>query len=143
MIFPRLVDLMVDTVLPDWPVLTPATRMEVLGNCTTFVHRQLKFAPLYVRLGTRVLLMAFRIYAILRLGPWPLAWAKREERVKVLAEFSSLPFPIVAGLERLLRSMTILTFLEEPLVLAALGEPTAAERQTTFRAKRQEMMNRK
>jgi hypothetical protein len=136
----RFVDVMVDAVLPEWPVLTPQDRFQVLRNCSEFVQRQLNLAPIYIRFGALVLFVAFRLYAILRLGPWPLTWCDRRELARALTKFSSLHLPMASTLERLFRSMTLLVFLEEPLVLAALGETTAEMRQAAFRAKRQELM---
>ena len=73
------------------------------------------------------LFIAFSLYA--PFGP--------RDAGRALTSFSALPLPLVAGLERLLRASTMLAFFEHPLVLTALGEPTPAERQQTFRALRQ------
>ena len=53
--------------------------------------------------------------------------------------FSALPLPMVYGLERLLRSATLLVYFEQPEILVALGEDTIASRQTHFRMKRQNL----
>ena len=40
---------------------------------------------------------------------------------------------MVTGLERVLRSMTVLVFFENPVVLAAVGEMSASQRQNVYR----------
>jgi hypothetical protein len=124
---------LIDALLPDWPALTAADRAEVLRHTTEFMGRQIALAPFHIRLGFGGLLLAFRCYSLVRLGSPNLA--SRAARNKTLAEFSAL-LPLASGLERLLRSMTVLVFLEEPIVLAALGEPTGADRQSEYRRRR-------
>jgi hypothetical protein len=121
---------MIDALLPDWPVLAPATRTIVLSHCISFVRAQLALAPFHIRFGFRVLFIAFSVYALLTAGPF----AKRASRAAALTAFSALPLPLVAGLERLLRAATMLAFFDEPLVLAALGEDTPLNRQQAYRA---------
>jgi hypothetical protein len=65
-----------------------------------------------------------------------LGLASRQALAVALTAFSTLPFPMVAGLERVLCSITLLACFEDLGVLAALGEDTPAMRQQAFRAKR-------
>jgi hypothetical protein len=120
-------DRTIAALVPDWPALPPAERTEVIASCTGFVRAQIGLAPFHIRFGFRVLFIAFSLYAPFR----------SEGAGQALTSFSALPLPLVAGLERLLRASTLLAFFEHPLVLRALGEPTPAERQQTFRAVRQ------
>ncbi len=119
-------DRTIAALIPDWPPLPPAERADVVAECTRFVRAQLGLAPFHIRFGFRVLFIAFSLYALFSSEPG-----------RALTSFSALPLPLVAGLERLLRASTMLAFFEHPLVLKALGEPTPAERQQTFRAVRQ------
>jgi hypothetical protein len=125
-------DRTIAALIPDWPVLPPAQRGEVIAACTRFVRAQLGLAPFHIRFGFRVLFTAFLMYASFRCGLFPSVAA----RAQALTSFSALPLPLVAGLERLLRASTMLAFFEHPLVLGALGEPASAERQQTFRGLR-------
>jgi hypothetical protein len=120
----QTLEAMVDAVLPDWPPLASEIRAEVSGNVAAFVSRELDFAPLQMSLGLHVLLSAFRLYAFARLGPHRLEHFSRAEREKALMGFSSLRLPMAPGLERFLRSLSILAYLEHPVVLKALGEDT-------------------
>jgi hypothetical protein len=129
----RVLYWLVDALLPGWPALTVPDRAEVLRHTTWFIGRQISLAPFHIRLGFRGLLLAFRCYALVRLGS--LKSAPRGARSKALAEFSVL-LPMASGLERVLRSTTMLVFLEEPVVLAALGEPACADRQSEYRRRR-------
>ena len=118
----QMLEAMVDAVLPDWPPLPSETRAEVSRNAAAFVSRELDLAPLQISLGFHALLSAFRLYAFVRLGPRRLDHVSRAEREKALSGFSSLRLPMAPSLERLLRSLTILAYLEDPAVLKALGE---------------------
>jgi hypothetical protein len=119
-------------LVPDWPVLPPTDRTQIVTACTRFVRAQLGLAPFHIRFGFRVLFLAFQAYTPFRAGLFPNAAG----RARALASFSALPLPLVAGLERLLRASTMLAFFDHPLVLKALREDTPAERQQTFRSLR-------
>ncbi len=125
-------DRTIAALVPDWPVLPAADRALVTAVCIGFVRSQLHLAPFHIRFGFRVLFAAFAVYALFRAGPF----AGPQARARALSAFSSLPLPLVAGLERLLRASTMLAFFDHPLVLAALNEPIPARRQEEFRALR-------
>jgi hypothetical protein len=108
-------DATIDSLLPDWPALADADRRLVCRHCATFVRRQIALAPAHIRLGVRLLFALFIAFAALRLA--------RADSV-ALAKFASFGPAPFAGLERVLRSMTLLAFLEHPAVRAA----AAAER---------------
>ena len=127
-----MLDRTIAALVPDWPVLPPTERAEVITACISFVRAQLGLAPFHIRFGFRILFSAFLIYAPFRAG----LFANAAARARALTSFSALPLPLVAGLERLLRASTILAFFDHPLVLRALGEPLPAERQQAFRALR-------
>lgn len=120
------------SLLPDWPPLDPAQRTAVTARCASFVRQQLHLAPHHVRVGVRTLFAVYRCFALLRHGFHPSTSARAES----LAAFSALPFPMFFGLERVLRSMSLLCYFEQPEVLTALGEQTIVERQLEFRRRR-------
>jgi hypothetical protein len=122
----------IDAVIPDWPELGLPERIEVSAHCAGFVRAQLRLAPFHIRVGFNTLFIAYSLYTLLRAGPY----APRSARADALASFSTLPLPMVAVVERILRSMTMLVFFEEPAVLVALGEDTVVARHAAFRAKR-------
>lgn len=128
----------VDALLPDWPPLDESARREVLAECTGFVRGQIRRAPFHVRSGLRVLFAAYAVYAFLRAGPF----TRRDRLAWALGRFSALPLPMVAMLERALRSMVLLAFFEQNVVLAALGEETPGMRQASFRAKRADLADK-
>ena len=120
----QTLEVMVDAVLPDWPPLPSETRAKVSRNVAAFVSLNLDHAPLQIRLGFHALLSAFRLYALTRLGPRRLEHVSPAEREKALTGFSSLRLPMAPNLERILRSLTMLAYLEDPAVVKALGEGT-------------------
>lgn len=123
-------DKVIDAVLPDWPVLPPASRIEVSAQCARFVRAQLALAPFHIRAGFAVLFASFRVYLLLTGGPLP----SRAALGNGLTKFSALPLPLVAGLERLLRAATMLAYFDAPAVLDAMGEAGPAARQREYRA---------
>ena len=123
---------MILAVVPEWPVLGATDRSQVIESCMKTVRGQLRLAPLHIRVGFSVLLMTFEVFVLLTRGPF----VSLRSRSNALAKFSELPLPMVAGLERVLRSTVVLAFFEHPAVLAALGEDALALRQKAFRDKR-------
>jgi hypothetical protein len=125
----------VDTVaslIPDWPKMETKARAIIAARCATLVVRQVSLAPVHIRFGLWTLFVAYRVYALLRVGFSPAPSA----RASALAAFSELPLPMVFGLERALRSAALLFYFEQPEVLSTLGEQTVTVRQAVFRAKR-------
>lgn len=115
-------DLMVDALLPDWPALSAESRSSVSAHCAHFVHRQIALSPAHIRFGIRLLFTAFCMFASLRLGMRRLGSVSRERRAIALRAFALDQVPPFIALERVLRSMTVLAFLEHPDVLIAIGE---------------------
>ena len=118
----------IDALIPPWPELTVPVRAEVSAHCVGFVRAQLALAPFHIRAGFQLLFLAFCLHALLR----PV-----RGRDRALMKFSRQPLPMVAGVERLLRAATMLAFFDHPLVMAAIGETPANERQRIFRARRE------
>ena len=110
-------DRTIDSLLPEWPPLTAAERAVVHRQCTTFARRQISLAPAHIRLGLRCLFIAFVAFAAAR----AVLRGSAPSRVdaEALTAFASLGPGACAGLERALRSMTVLSFLEHPSVVAA------------------------
>jgi hypothetical protein len=124
----------IDALLPEWPTLPPAFRVLVSAHCARFVRRQIALAPAHIRLGIYALFIMFWIFATIRLGMRPLNSLPRERRAAALRTFALDQVPAFAALERILRSMTAVAFLEHPNVVKAVGEaglaatsPTASE----------------
>ena len=115
-------DATIDALLPEWPALPPERRASVSAHCTRFVRRQIVLAPAHIRIGVHVLFMAFCTFAFLRLGMRRLDTVPREQRIAALRAFALERAPPLVALERLLRSMTMIAFLEHPDVLSAIGE---------------------
>ena len=113
----------IDSLLPDWPSLSPAARVIVSRHCSAFVRRQISLAPAHIRMGVWMLFIVFMTFAMLRsAAPGSLSGGAD---AAALTTFSSLGPAAFSGLERVLRSMTLLAFLEHPSVLAAMGEEPA------------------
>lgn len=122
----------VAALVPDWPQLSPTELSEVAGACAAFVRAQVASAPFYVRSAFAILYFAFRIYAFAVSG----FAAKGKRLARALHGFSDLPVPFAAGLERLLRSSTVLAYFELPMVLAAMEESEVRILQQQYRARR-------
>jgi hypothetical protein len=120
-------DATIDALLPEWPALAPDSRVSISAYCARFVHRQIALSPAHIRFGVRVLFTAFCVFAFVRLGMRPLSSVPRERRAAALRAFALEQAPPFVALERVLRSLTVLAFLEHPDVLAAIDEkPPAA-----------------
>jgi hypothetical protein len=115
-------DQIVDALLPEWPILPPERRVSVSAHCVRFVRRQIALSPAHIRFGVRILFTAFCMFAFLRLGMQPLGAVSRERRAAALRVFATEQVPPFVALERVLRSMTVVAFLDHPDVLTAIGE---------------------
>ena len=109
-------DTTIESLLPEWPPLADTDRRAVSRHCAAFVRGQIALAPAHIRLGVRLLFALFIAFATLRLA--------RADGA-TLARFASFGPPPFAGLERVLRSMTLLAFLEHPAVRTAAAAAEA------------------
>src|SRR5947207_12989982 len=107
-----VLDAMIDALLPEWPALAPDCRASVSAHCARFVRRQIALSPAHIRFGVCVLFTAFRMFAFLHLGMRRLGSASRERRAAALRVFAHERVPAFVALERVLRSMTTVAFLE-------------------------------
>ena len=117
---PTVLDKTIDSLLPDWPSLPVAERAVVSRHCSAFVRRQISRAPAHIRMGVWLLLVIFMTFA--RVRSIMRGSLSAGSDAAALTTFSSLGPAAFAGLERILRSMTLLAFLEHPMVLSAIGE---------------------
>lgn len=115
-------DATIDALLPEWPALQPERRLSVSAHCAHFVRRQIALSPAHIRFGVRTLFTAFCAFAFLRLGMRPLVSVPRERRAAAMRAFALEQVAPFVALERVLRSMTVVAFLEHPDVLTAVGE---------------------
>src|SRR5262245_53593305 len=113
LIMPAL-DATIDALLPEWPALATECRASVSAHCTSFVRRMIALSPAHIRLGVRLLFAAFCTFAFVRLGMRPLGSVPRELRAAALRAFALEQVTPFVALERLLRSMTLVAFLEHP-----------------------------
>jgi hypothetical protein len=128
-------DEIVDTLLPEWPILRPERRASVSAHCARFVRRQIALSPAHIRFGIRLLFTAFCTFAFFRLGMRRFGSVSLERRAVALRAFAFEQVPVSIALERVLRSMTIVAFLEHPDVLTAISEdPNAASGTSTTHA---------
>jgi hypothetical protein len=123
-------DATIDALLPDWPVLQSERRLAISADCARFVRRQIALSPAHIRFGVRVLFAAFYAFAFVYLGLRPLGSVLRERRAAALSAFALEQVTPFVALERVLRSMTMVAFLEHPDVLAAISEEPSPESDT-------------
>lgn len=131
---------LVAALTPDEPALAAEERQAAQAAAADFLRRQLAIAPFHVRIGVR-LLAAVLFAAALAAGlgrpfatrelAWRRAFLDRAAR-------SSLP---VAMVVRLYRSLTLLAYLEQPAVRAALGADPVGARIAEHRAERRRQVS--
>jgi len=121
----RTLDAIIDALLPAWPPLPDESRTAVSAGCARFVRGQLALSPAHIRSGIGLMLGLFYVFAFFHTGMRPLPAVSRQERELAIATFARAGAPF-AALERVLRSMTLVAFLEHPDVVAAIGEPASA-----------------
>ena len=119
------VSLIVDTMLPEWPLLDMHSRSVVHNSTTAHVARALRLAPFHIRLGVGALSLVIGFaLLLLSLGPGRgAAWRSRADIFFALLQ--KLPGPFAAAV-RLYRSVTLLAFYEHPMVATLLMEQRRA-----------------
>jgi len=122
----RAFDAVIDALLPAWPPMPDESRRAVSAHCAHFVRGQIARSPAHIRTGIGLMLGLFYVFAFFHAGMRPLHAVPRQERALALAAFARTPAPPFAALERVLRSMTLVAFLEHPDVVAAIGEEASA-----------------
>lgn len=119
MAFDRLI---VETLLPTWPLLDHETWSSVASEATGSVGRAIAIAPYHVRVGVGVLSAAIGVLVtVISIGAGgPLVRAARAERLYGVLQ--RLPGP-AGSCVRLYRSMSLLAFYEHPAVAGQLMAP--------------------
>ncbi len=132
----RLLAPIIESMMPDWPVLDERDRAKAEQAALAHVQAVLRLAPLHIRAGVSVLACGFTAYAWLSgLGRGyrhrGVAW-----RADFLKRWSRLG-PPARSFERLMRSLTLLAALEHPVSRTALGleAPTVWRRQQRLKRK--------
>lgn len=115
-----MLDATIASLLPTWPTLEPSDRQAVSRHCTAFVRRQMSLAPAHIRLGLWLLYVTFVAFAALRAAGRGSLMPKAN--AADLSVFASLGPASFSGLERVLRSMTMLAYLEHPSVVSAVED---------------------
>lgn len=114
--------LIVETMLPDWPLLDRVSRDEVTRATIRAVTAAVKLAPLHIRLGVMSLSVPLGLLVLLA-GMGAGGPAVRAIRAARLYDCLQRCSGILSGVIRLYRSMTLLAFYEQPAVLLALQPP--------------------
>jgi hypothetical protein len=129
------------SLLPEWPAFDEPSRNAIHRAVTDFVVLELKACPSFVRLGVTALTVFFFTGSFVigfgrgygRRGP---AWQRRYLTVWRRLGRSAKSF------ERLMRSLTVLAFLDHPLVAAKLGIDDGQARQERHRSLRRDLIAR-
>jgi hypothetical protein len=114
---------LIDALVPRGLGVPEAERDSVLDEVARFVRAEGALAPLPIRLGLTALSLA--LLAWLGLG--------RRDREKALQQWDRLAGAPGRALTRLLRSLTLIAYLDHPLVRSRMGVATVPERQRHFR----------
>jgi hypothetical protein len=128
----RLLDAVVEAAIPDYPPLAANDTAAVRAHVLAFATQHFRAAPLQVRLAATVLLGLFAAYCWVSKGK-SLTALTAAERSAALSEFSRRTPPLFSGLERLVRSVSVLAYFEHPSVLASSGYETIEDRQRARR----------
>jgi hypothetical protein len=89
----------------------------VSAHCGRFVRRQIALSPAHIRFGVRALFAGLAVFAAFHGSARYRGASSRERRAASLRAFALEQVAALAALERLLRSMTAVAFLEHPDVL--------------------------
>jgi hypothetical protein len=114
---------LIDALVPRGLGVTEAERDSILDQVAGFVRAEGALAPLPIRLGLTALSLA--LLAWLGLG--------RRDREKALRRWDQLTGAPGRALTRMLRSLSLLAYLDHPLVRSRMGVATVPERQRQFR----------
>jgi hypothetical protein len=120
---------LIDALVPRGLGVPEAERESVLDEVAGFVRAEGALAPLPIRLGLAALSLA--LLAWLR----ALALARRD-RETALNHWDRLAGAPGRALTRMLRSLTLIAYLDHPLVRSRMGVGTVPERQRRFRGLR-------
>ncbi|MBB4200766.1 hypothetical protein GGD83_004595 [Rhodoblastus sphagnicola] len=120
--------IIIETMVPDWPLLDLRARDAAHARIANDVVTAISLAPLHVKIGVSVLSILLgamvRCLALTAGG----SLGRRNERAnRLYGLIQRLPGPM-AAVVRLYRSMTLLSYYEQPEIaqaLLALGETRA------------------
>ncbi len=111
--------IIVETVLPDWPLLNEQTRQEVYAAVTKHVGRAISAAPAHVRLGVFVIGVSLAIILKLIFVGASTRYERRLRADRLFQLLHKIPGP-AASVVRLYRSVSVLAFYEHSAVAPLL-----------------------
>jgi hypothetical protein len=118
---------LIDALVPRGLGVPEAERDSVLDQVAGFVRAEGALAPLPIRLGLTALSLALLAW----LGVLALGRRDREAALEYWDRFAGAPG---RALTRMLRSLTLIAYLDHPLVRSRMGVATVPERQRHYRA---------
>lgn len=115
----RLLRQIVRALVPSHPNLEPGTRDQVEVAVVDFVADQIGSLPSFMRVPYSVALVGFDWLAVLRFGrPYTRLGAAQSQRYVAL--WDGAPIGVFRDFVKLLRSCTLLAYLDHPLVMREL-----------------------
>lgn len=111
--------IIVETMLPSWPLLDRQTREAVAKATTAHVKRAIAAAPLHVNLAVGVLSFAIGLLLLVVCFGAGRGAVRQLKAERLYSFLQRLPGPTAAAV-RLYRSMSLLAFYEHPAVAPLL-----------------------
>ncbi len=129
-----IVEALVETFVPPFPILEDEARQRVLVDVTRFVAGQILNLPTYLRFPYRIGLFAFDLGAFL-FGGKTFRRAAKPAREAYLARWAQSRFDPLQDFVKLVRSCALFAYFDHPAVQAELererrGAAIRAERRT-------------
>lgn len=132
----RGVEALIAALMPTWPVLGAEERQDLQSDIAAFVRTEIGLAPFHVRLGVRVLTVAFFVSAALwgmgrGFSSRPPDWQRK------FLDFWGGISAQTQAMVRVYRSLSVLAYYESAPVLRALEVEARADQVERFRALRE------
>lgn len=132
-----MIDLLIKNSIPNYPKINQVDLKVIDNDVIISVKSSINLAPHHIRYSIKILLYLFIIFYYSK----NISFSSKKESplafLNKLGKFSNL----MSSLERLIRSLTLLSFMEHPATYKALGLPPTISTHRHNRMKRRKIID--
>ena len=119
----RLVEKIVNAILPEKPVIYSDSRKIVHEEVTDFVYGQIEALPVYLKIVYKLVLYKFNLFSIFICGNIFSNLSKLNQ-LKYLRIWSNSPIRQMRDFVKLIKSCAFLQYFDHPIILEAMINQT-------------------
>lgn len=129
----NILETLIKNSIPNWPSINANAFKITTHDVVLSVKQSLGLAPMHIKISIKILMC---IFAIFYYTVKNISFSNNNAPMSFLMKLGKIS-TIMFSLERLIRSLTLLSFMEHPIIYKALSLTEAGRHQAIYRKKRE------